>query len=44
MTQKAQEIADLIDVLGLQVIAGDKTSEEAAKELDELLHPNPTNS
>lgn len=41
---KAEEIQTLIDDFGLQVIAGKKTSEEAAKELDELLHPSPTSA
>lgn len=44
MTQQAEQIAALIDDFGLQVIAGQKTSEEAARELDELLHPSPTST
>ena len=44
MSEKAEQILALIDDFGLQVIAGEKTSEQAAKELDELLHPSPTSA
>lgn len=38
MSERAQVILDLINELGLEVCAGKSTPEQAAKELDELLH------
>lgn len=37
MSEKAEQILTLIDELGLEVCAGNKTSEEAAKQLDQIL-------
>ena len=37
MSEKAEQILALIDELGLEVCSGEKTSEEAAKQLDEIL-------
>lgn len=37
MSERSQAILDLIDELGLEVIDGKKTSDEAAAELDALL-------
>ena len=38
MTERVKTILDLINEMGLEVCAGKMTSEQAAKELDELLH------
>ena len=37
MSEKAEQILALINELGLEVCTGDKTSEEAAQQLDEIL-------
>ena len=37
MSEKAEQILALINELELQVCSGEKTSEEAAKQLDEIL-------